>query len=110
MTIPGPVESVEPVVRTARGAVRGRAEDGPTVFRGIPFAEPPVGGARERVQTDWLFAMPSLHLAEAHVTGGGRAHVYELIWPAPADAPYPEETSRRLWEGYEFAPLPLVGA
>ncbi|MFG2679404.1 carboxylesterase/lipase family protein [Streptomyces sp. NPDC048392] len=139
----------------------------------------------ERVQTDWLFAMPSLHLAEAHLAGGGRAHVYELTWPAPADggalgachaldvpllfgtfqadvalllfagaepseealalssrfrsawtafartgdpgwpvydterrlvqvldaeptvAPYPEETSRRLWEGYEFAPLPL---
>jgi para-nitrobenzyl esterase len=28
--------------------------------------------------------MPSLHLAEAHAAGGGRAHVYELTWPAPA--------------------------
>ncbi|MEU4926354.1 carboxylesterase family protein [Streptomyces yokosukanensis] len=37
----------------------------------------------ERVQTDWLFAMPSLRLAEAQHTGGGRAHVYELAWPAP---------------------------
>ncbi|RSN44418.1 carboxylesterase, partial [Streptomyces sp. WAC 04229] len=46
MTIPGPVESVEPVVRTSAGAVRGRAEDGLTVFRGIPFAEPPVGAGR----------------------------------------------------------------
>ncbi|MER7057566.1 carboxylesterase family protein [Streptomyces sp. NPDC000351] len=141
----------------------------------------------ERVQTDWLFAMPSLHLAEAHLAGGGRSHVYELTWPAPGDggalgachaldvpllfgtfradlglllfagaepspealalssrfraswtafartgdpgwpaydterrlvqvldaepvvAPYPGEASRRLWEGYEFAPLPLVG-
>ncbi|MGZ3099855.1 carboxylesterase/lipase family protein [Streptomyces sp. H72] len=140
----------------------------------------------ERVQTDWLFGMPSLHLAEAHLAGGGRAHVYELTWPAPgsggafgachaldvpllfgtfeadlglllfagaepsaealalssrfrsawtafartgdpgwpaydterrlvqvldaepAVVPYPEETSRRLWEGYEFAALPLV--
>ena len=33
-------------VRTAAGAVRGRAEDGLAVFRGIPFAEPPVGEAR----------------------------------------------------------------
>ncbi|MFE2415518.1 carboxylesterase/lipase family protein [Streptomyces hokutonensis] len=37
----------------------------------------------ERVQTDWLFGIPSLHLAEAQLTGGGRAHVYELTWPAP---------------------------
>lgn len=43
MTIPGPAESVEPVVRTSSGAVRGRTEDGLTVFRGIPFAQPPVG-------------------------------------------------------------------
>ncbi|MGW2701071.1 carboxylesterase/lipase family protein [Streptomyces sp. NPDC001340] len=141
----------------------------------------------ERVQTDWLFGMPSLHLAEAQLAGGGRAHVYELSWEAPgsggvlgachvldvallfgtyrgflggllfagADIPdeakelsarfrrawtsfartgdpgwtaydtktrpvqildaeptvaaYPEERSRRLWEGYDFLPLPLLG-
>ncbi|MDX6314170.1 MAG: para-nitrobenzyl esterase, partial [Streptomyces sp.] len=38
--------SAEPVVRTAAGAVRGRREGGLAVFRGIPFAEPPVGDAR----------------------------------------------------------------
>ncbi|CAL9335094.1 Carboxylesterase [Streptomyces sp. enrichment culture] len=38
----------------------------------------------ELVQSDWLFRMPSLHLAEAQVTGGGRAHLYELTWSAPA--------------------------
>ncbi|MGW1211168.1 carboxylesterase/lipase family protein [Streptomyces sp. NPDC002499] len=37
----------------------------------------------EQVWTDWLFAMPTLHLAEAQLRGGGRAHVYELTWPAP---------------------------
>lgn len=37
----------------------------------------------ELVHSDWLFRMPSLHLAEAQVTGGGRAHVYELTWSAP---------------------------
>lgn len=35
-----------PVVRFGAGAVRGRLEDGLAVFRGIPFAEPPVGEAR----------------------------------------------------------------
>ena len=37
----------------------------------------------ELVHSDWLFRMPSLHLADAQITGGGRAHVYELTWPAP---------------------------
>ncbi len=150
----------------------------------FPDASP--GELFERVQTDWLFSMPSHHLAEAQITGGGRAHVYELTWPAPGsggalgachalDIPllfgtfaadvglmlfpggevppeaealsarfraswtafartgdpgwpaygtrerlvqvldaepqvraYPEEASRRMWEGHEFAPMPLL--
>ncbi|NUT28017.1 MAG: carboxylesterase family protein [Streptomyces sp.] len=39
----------------------------------------------ELVQSDWLFRMPSLRLAEAQVAGGGRAHLYELTWSAPAN-------------------------
>ena len=34
----------------------------------------------DQVHSDWLFRMPSLHLAEAHT---GRTWVYELTWPAP---------------------------
>jgi para-nitrobenzyl esterase len=56
------------------------------------FAPSPDGVARYRaasespeelydqVHSDWLFRMPSLHLAEAHT---GRTHVYELTWQAP---------------------------
>ncbi|GAA3844392.1 carboxylesterase family protein [Streptomyces coacervatus] len=159
--------------------------DGERSYRqAFPDATP--GELFERVQTDWLFNMPSLHLAEAQIAGGGRAHVYELTWPAPGaggvlgachglDIPlvfgtfeadlgnllfaesgvppeaeelsarfraswtafartgepgwpaygdaqrlvqvldvkpevrrYPEEASRRLWEGYEFGELPLL--
>ena len=40
-----------PVVRTGSGSVRGRFEDGLAVFRGIPFARPPVG--------EFRFAAPS---------------------------------------------------
>ncbi|MER7189153.1 carboxylesterase/lipase family protein [Streptomyces flaveolus] len=161
--------------------------DGERTYRAaFPDASP--GELYERVQTDWLFAMPSLHLAEAHLAGGGRSYVYELTWPAPGNGgalgachaldlpllfgtfdadmgvllfagaepspealalsarfraswtafartgdpgwpaydtgrrlvqvldaepavvPYPEETSRRLWEGHQFAALPLLGA
>ncbi|MFI2434476.1 carboxylesterase/lipase family protein [Streptomyces sp. NPDC018693] len=141
----------------------------------------------ERVQSDWLFHIPSLRLAEAQIAGGGRAHLYELTWQAPGaggvlgachglDVPllfgtydadlgnllfagaevtpqarelssrirqawtdfartgdpgwpaydeerrlvqvldektevreYPEEVSRRLWEGHTFPALPLLG-
>jgi para-nitrobenzyl esterase len=37
----------------------------------------------ELAYSDWLFRMPAVHLAEAHTRGGGRAHLYELAWPAP---------------------------
>ena len=37
----------------------------------------------EVVHSDWLFRMPSLHLAQAQVAAGGAAHLYELTWPAP---------------------------
>jgi para-nitrobenzyl esterase len=35
-----------PHVRLTSGSVRGRTEDGLAVFRGMPFARPPVGGLR----------------------------------------------------------------
>jgi para-nitrobenzyl esterase len=38
----------------------------------------------ERVFSDWLFRMPSLHLAQAHAAAGGRTFLYELTYPAPA--------------------------
>jgi para-nitrobenzyl esterase len=37
---------IEPEVRTTAGLVRGRREGALSVFRGIPFAEPPVGELR----------------------------------------------------------------
>jgi para-nitrobenzyl esterase len=37
----------------------------------------------EVVRSDWLFRMPSLHLAEAQLEAGGAAYLYELTWPAP---------------------------
>lgn len=48
---------------------------------GFPAATP--DELYELVQSDCLFRMPSLHLAEAQAAAGGRAHVYELTWPAP---------------------------
>lgn len=38
--------TTDPVVRAPAGAVRGRLTDGQHVFKGIPYALPPVGGRR----------------------------------------------------------------
>ena len=49
-------QPAEPEARTTAGAVRGRAEGGLAVFRGIPFAQPPTGAARfaaPRPVTQW---------------------------------------------------------
>ncbi|PPS80416.1 carboxylesterase/lipase family protein [Streptomyces sp. MH60] len=169
----------------ASAALRLYAPGGEAAYRAA-FPDASANDLYEHVQTDWLFAMPSLHLAEAQLAGGGRAHVYELTWPAPAFggalgachaldvpllfgtfqadlaqlqfggeepseealalssgfraswtafarsgdpgwpaydaqrrlvrvfdaeptvAPYPEETSRRLWEDHAFTALPLA--
>ncbi|NUP47768.1 MAG: carboxylesterase family protein [Catenulispora sp.] len=56
--------------------------DGEQTYRAA-FPDAPAGELFERVQTDWLFNMPTLYLAEAQRSGGGTAHVYELTWPAP---------------------------
>jgi para-nitrobenzyl esterase len=56
--------------------------DGARRYRdSFPAAEP--DELYELVHSDWLFRMPSLHLAEAQVAVGGRAYVYELTWSAP---------------------------
>ena len=56
--------------------------DGARRYReGFPAAGPEE--LFELVNADWLFRMPTLHLAEAHAAAGGRAHVFELTWSAP---------------------------
>ncbi|MFI9402729.1 carboxylesterase/lipase family protein [Nocardia sp. NPDC052316] len=44
------------------------------------YPEAGPGHLYELVNADWLFRMPSLHLANAHHAGGGRAWTYELCW------------------------------
>ncbi len=39
----------------------------------------------ELVRSDWLFRMPTLHLAQAQAAGRGVAYLYELTWAAPAN-------------------------
>ncbi|MEV0226970.1 carboxylesterase family protein [Streptomyces sp. NPDC050704] len=67
---------------TGTGTGRGKGSgDGEAYRDAFPDAGPEE--LYERVHADWLFRMPSVHLAEAQIAGGGRAHLYELTWGAP---------------------------
>jgi para-nitrobenzyl esterase len=58
------------------------APDGPAGYRnGYPGASP--GRLFELVFSDWLFRMPTLHLAQAHAVSGGTTYLYELRAEAP---------------------------
>jgi len=59
------------------------APDGPAGYRkAYPDADP--SAMYELIFSDWLFRMPTLHLAQAHAASGGRTYLYELTAEAPA--------------------------
>ena len=70
----------------ASAALAGLGPDGPAdaeaAYRTVyPDADPET--LFELVHSDWLFRMPTLHLAQAHAAAGGRTFLYELRYPAP---------------------------
>jgi len=62
----------------------GPGPDGEQAYRG---AFPGASAERlyELIRSDWVFRMPTLHLAQAQAAGGGVAYLYELAWAAPAN-------------------------
>jgi para-nitrobenzyl esterase len=57
-------------------------DDGPAAYRRA-YADAPAERLYEIVNSDWLFRMPTLHLAQAHAASGGRTFLYELRATAP---------------------------
>ncbi|MUL78504.1 carboxylesterase/lipase family protein [Mycolicibacterium sp. CBMA 226] len=49
------------------------------------YPDAATGPLYETVTADWLFRIPSQHLASAHRAGGGTAWLYELIWAFDPD-------------------------
>jgi para-nitrobenzyl esterase len=59
------------------------APDGSAGYRkAFPDADP--SAMYELIFSDWLFRMPTLHLAQAHAASGGTTYLYELRAQAPA--------------------------
>ncbi|HEY1485058.1 MAG TPA: carboxylesterase family protein [Micromonosporaceae bacterium] len=58
-------------------------DGGAAYLAAYPDASP--GHIDEVVNADWLFRMPSLHLAEAQHAGRGNAWTYELRWSSNPD-------------------------
>jgi len=54
--------------------------DGQAYRTAYPDADPET--LFELVHSDWLFRMPTLHLAQAHAAAGGRTFLYEVRYPA----------------------------
>jgi para-nitrobenzyl esterase len=50
---------------------------------GLAYPEMSPDELYEVIGSDWVFRMPSLHLAEAQVAAGGRAYLYEVTWEPP---------------------------
>src|SRR6516165_11116292 len=72
------LEQPPPVRVGIRLPVPGRA-----VRKAYPDADS--GRLFELVFSDWLFRMPTLHLAQAHAASGGRTFLYELRAEAPGN-------------------------
>jgi para-nitrobenzyl esterase len=58
------------------------APDGAAGYRKA-YPDADAGRLFELVFSDWLFRMPTLHLAQAHAASGGRTFLYELRAEAP---------------------------
>ncbi|HEX4288879.1 MAG TPA: carboxylesterase family protein [Trebonia sp.] len=62
----------------------GPGPDGERAYRAA-FPGASAESLYELVQNDWVFRMPTLHLAQAQAAGGGAAYLYELAWATPAN-------------------------
>ena len=97
-----PESGFEPEIRTAAGVLSGRMEAGLAVFRGITYAEPPVGGLR--------FAAPK---AVSAWTGVRPAYSFGPQPPQPAfgtDASGQEPSSDDWLTLNVWSPDPAPGA
>jgi len=94
----GQAASSPVTVRTPNGILRGEQAEGVKVFRGVPFAEPPVGPLRFRAPAGvkpWAGEREATRFAAAAMQAGstGKAHsedcLYLNLWTPQGKGPFP---------------------
>jgi para-nitrobenzyl esterase len=99
-TAPEASPTVSPIeLNTPSGRLRGELVGGVRMFRGIPFAQPPVGDLRFRAPLQmkpWSSARDATHFAPSAVQTGTWIHsvhsedcLYLNIWAPSGPGPYP---------------------
>src|SRR5580658_9758040 len=96
--IPAFGQSSDVVVQTRSGKLRGQTADGVRVFRGVPFARPPVGPLRfratgkveswDRVRDATQFSASPMQYGEPRVKHSEDC-LYLNIWAPGGKGPYP---------------------
>jgi len=94
------MDATEPVVRTAAGLVRGRAEDAVAVFRGIPRWR-----SGDLMRSQWApFAADGDPGWPPYAPGRRTTSIFD---DPPDVTPYPERASLHIWDQHRFGVLDL---
>ncbi|MCE7901803.1 MAG: carboxylesterase family protein [Gammaproteobacteria bacterium PRO9] len=80
-----PAAAAAPVVQTNRGALQGVAQDGIDVFRGIPYAAPPVGALR------WRPPQPAANWNGVRDATAFGPICPQVVWPGAPATPQSED-------------------
>ena len=90
--------ALTPTVETQYGPLRGLAVEGTRIFRGIPFAQPPVGRLRYRAPVKpqrWSAARDATRFSAAPMQTGegsvehGEDCLYLNVWAPEGNGPFP---------------------
>jgi para-nitrobenzyl esterase len=80
-TVPtGMADAVDQAAVERYAAMRGLSADGVARY----LRSRSLGDAWNAIISDWMYAVPTIRVAEAREANSARTHLYEFAWPSPA--------------------------